>query len=224
MKTKILSRAYLETLSTPDLISLADEYGIDIPDDLNRRFIVGELLEAAEELDRPEQDKMLTDEEHAPVHTDEEELPKTYNETVISAMLRNPAWAFVFWDIRADDLTRLNASGDFSHLSLRVSIFDQIDSSLPAESFEVQVSMDGRSQYVLLPFGKKFFRVDLIAHFSGKKEDLLAISRRISIPHGNELLTEALPGRELDISPALRLSGLSELLKNHYENHRQSFS
>ena len=44
-----LSRAHLETLPTADLIALADEYGIDIPENLNRRFIIGELLEAAEE-------------------------------------------------------------------------------------------------------------------------------------------------------------------------------
>ena len=50
MEQNFLSRTYLETLSTADLISLADDYGIDIPDDLNRRFIIGELLEFADEL------------------------------------------------------------------------------------------------------------------------------------------------------------------------------
>ncbi|MEE0998901.1 MAG: hypothetical protein UIH41_04470 [Treponemataceae bacterium] len=49
MNTMIVSRTYLESLSTADLISLADEYGIDIPENLNRRFIIGELLEAVED-------------------------------------------------------------------------------------------------------------------------------------------------------------------------------
>ena len=35
-----LSRNHLETLTSSQLIELADEYGIDIPDDLNRRFII----------------------------------------------------------------------------------------------------------------------------------------------------------------------------------------
>ena len=49
MDTMLVSRTYLESLSTADLISLADEYGIDIPENLNRRFIIGELLEAVED-------------------------------------------------------------------------------------------------------------------------------------------------------------------------------
>ena len=48
MDKKILTRSYLETLSSSDLVSLADDYGIDIPDNLSRRFIIGELLEIAE--------------------------------------------------------------------------------------------------------------------------------------------------------------------------------
>ena len=46
-----LSRAYLETLPSADLIALADDLGIDIPENLNRRFIIGELLEASEDMD-----------------------------------------------------------------------------------------------------------------------------------------------------------------------------
>ena len=45
MDTMLLSRTYLESLSTADLFSLAEEYGIDIPENLNRRFIIGELLD-----------------------------------------------------------------------------------------------------------------------------------------------------------------------------------
>ena len=48
-KQKNLSRGHLETLTSSQLIALADEYGIDIPDDLNRQFIIAELLEFAKE-------------------------------------------------------------------------------------------------------------------------------------------------------------------------------
>ena len=50
MDNSVLTRTYLETLSTSDLIALADDYGIDIPPELNRRFIIAELLEAAEDV------------------------------------------------------------------------------------------------------------------------------------------------------------------------------
>ena len=45
MKKDTLSRAQLDSMSTTELISLCDEYGISVPDDLNRLFIIGELLE-----------------------------------------------------------------------------------------------------------------------------------------------------------------------------------
>ena len=44
-----ITRSYLETLSSEDLNNLADDYGIDMPEDLNRRFVISELLEAAAE-------------------------------------------------------------------------------------------------------------------------------------------------------------------------------
>ena len=80
MEGKKLSRTYLETLPSADLISLADEYGIDIPENLNRRFIIGELLEVEEDFDHRDQDN-FSDSVHgvAPVT----QLPNTYNETQI---------------------------------------------------------------------------------------------------------------------------------------------
>ena len=44
-----LSRNTLETLTSSQLIDLADEYGIDIPDNLNRQFIIEELIEVAKQ-------------------------------------------------------------------------------------------------------------------------------------------------------------------------------
>ena len=49
MDDAIITRSYLETLSFSDLKKLADEYGVDVPEDLDRRFLLSELLEIAEE-------------------------------------------------------------------------------------------------------------------------------------------------------------------------------
>ena len=59
MENKNLSRSYLETLSTADLIVLADDFDIDIPDNLNRCFIIGELLEVSEEVNQKKLRKIL---------------------------------------------------------------------------------------------------------------------------------------------------------------------
>lgn len=54
---KFASRQQLEAMSTSQLIAFADKYGIDIPSDLDRRFIIGELLEAEEDFDSSEKNR-----------------------------------------------------------------------------------------------------------------------------------------------------------------------
>ena len=53
MKKDALSRQQLESLTTADLIVLGDKFGIEIPDNLNRTLIIGEILEAEEEFKVP---------------------------------------------------------------------------------------------------------------------------------------------------------------------------
>src|SRR5574344_1425139 len=79
MEKKFLSRQYLESISTADLISLADDYGIDIPDNLNRRFIIGELLEVADEMEnekKADSNVQIKKDINVP-----DKLPPSYKET-----------------------------------------------------------------------------------------------------------------------------------------------
>ena len=48
MNEEPMNRASLEKLSFSDLVQLADEYGVDVPEDLDRRFLIAELLELFE--------------------------------------------------------------------------------------------------------------------------------------------------------------------------------
>ena len=221
METKFLSRSYLETLSSADLISLADDYGIDVPDDLNRRFIIGELLEVASELShsRP-RDGGMTIQNSEPMET---ALPETFNETQVDFVLRDPVWAYVYWDIRAGDVAKCTAANGFSALVLRVSFFDDEDAQSPQESFDVQVGLSVREQYVLLPAHRAFVRVDLVIRFQHKPDDILAHTQKLALPCGSPLLSSALPGHEVQLPEILELSSLRDLLRVHYEYHRQSF-
>ncbi|MGI5071173.1 DUF4912 domain-containing protein [Treponema pectinovorum] len=223
MDIKILNRSHLETLSTADLITLCDEFGIDIPENLNRSFIIGELLEIAEEYKEDfVEDDISTSEEIAPVSKREDALPESYNETNICAILRNPAWIYVYWDISSSDIARLNADFSFKSLYLRVSFWQSEEDEKPLESFDVQIGISDRQQYVLLSPGKNFVRVDLVARYSAKEDENLAITRKIELPKGSSVLN-SLPGRELNLPVALELSDMKELLTSHFENHRQSF-
>ncbi len=218
MDYAILSRQYLETLPSADLIALADDLGIDVPENLNRRFIIGELLDTAAEIKRENYTDLKNDSDKIhPVSV----LPETYNENQISVVLRNPVWAYVYWDIREADFQKIQKTAGFTSLVLRVSSFSNQDSVKPSDYFEISVSVSDRNQYILLPASVKNIRIDLVAEFKGSASELLASSKKINLPHMPAELMLPLP--DLRISPILELSGLRELLRTHYLNHRQSF-
>ena len=220
MEEKILSRQYLESISTADLISLAFDYGIDIPENLSRRFVIGELLEAAQELEsETDEEQMAESEIDVP-----DFLPKTYNETQIYAILRNPAWAFVFWDYSIQEFETLTSRSDFKGFFLHIAFFDSASGETPSDSFDIQISPDDREQYVLIPAGRKYVIINLKCSIEGMDSRVLAYTRRIEIPPESETVVEYQPGKKVEMSELVKLSGMEELLRKNYKNHRQSFS
>lgn len=218
MDNSLLSRSYLETLSTSDLIALADDYGIDIPQDLNRRFIIAELLEAIEDLNDTNDDDLIPTDKNIKIL---QELPYTYNESQINIVLRNPAWCFVYWDIRSSDLDLLYPTSGFIKLLLKVSFFDLIDSSKPKETFDVPLATETREQYVFIPSNENYLGIDLVAEFGNREPLVIASSKKIAIPQGcPEISSNALTK---DVAPILELSGFNKLLQAQYAQHRQSF-
>jgi len=138
-----VTRAHLESMTTSDLISMADNLGIDIPPDLDRIFIIEELLEiaspdeavedAAGASDAPDTPGAVSaDVSAVPAASSEADmtdsglvesvpLPKHYNITFIEVMIRDPLWAFVFWEIKAQDKEHFEKAQDFEGYYLKVS-------------------------------------------------------------------------------------------------------
>ncbi|MBQ0051946.1 MAG: DUF4912 domain-containing protein [Treponema sp.] len=223
MDNSLLTLQHLETLSSADLIALADDYGIDIPDNLNRRFIIGELLEIAAELQMEESAPAIEIVDDDLENASSEELPFTFNETQISVVLRNPAWAFVYWDISEAAVKQMEESMRFESLILRTCYFENEDDVNPIEFFDVQIDFSTRQQYILLENNKKYLRMDLVAIFDDGSSDNLCISRKVKLPALPAILTKAKPGEEIEVPELLEISGMKKLLKNHYEKYRQSF-
>lgn len=222
MENAFLSRQYLESMSTTDLISLADDYGIDIPDNLNRRFIIGELLEAADEIEnvRKADSSVVLKDSADPMP---EELPFTYNETQICAILRNPAWVFVFWDIKENELKKLKDEYFSVSLFLHVSFYETEDKEKAVDTFDIKIKEEDREQYILLPAGKKYFTIELICTTDSTAPQILAETRCIAIPSGGDILTKMQPGKDVRMNSLIKLSGMETLLHNHFNMHRQSF-
>ena len=219
MDDEVITRAYLETLSFSDLKKLADEYGVDVPEDLDRRFLLCELLEIAEE-NRHDKDAAMIISFDNGVNQGTN-LPEGYNETHISCVLRNPVWLFVFWDISDTDLNMLKSLPDYS-LALRVCILSSNDDLSPQEVLEIEIPNGANEQYVLIPAGKNFLRIELV-YFSGSNREVLAFSPVISIPKSSTYIENYQPGVKNDFPEIMKLSGIEKILSDQYKNYRHSF-
>ena len=155
-----LSRQYLETLTSADLIELADEYGIDIPEGLSRRFVIGELLEAIDEPNYSTEDDLIA--VNGNVQTPIV-LPKTYNETQITVILRNPAWAFVYWDLNESDYRDVIQTKSFSSFMLRVLYFSSLEDDSLTEVYDIPVRYEDSDRYILLSQAETAVRIDFAA-------------------------------------------------------------
>lgn len=224
MPKKPLTRAYLETLSFADLSALAENLGIDVPEHLHRSFLIGEMLEAEEEAraEKASADfgaaKAVEDIFDEPAFEDGGDSA-SYTATEISAVLRNPAWAFVFWSISGQDAARARQNGE--DFFLRVSSFAQAADS-DGDFYYIQISQADTSKHILCPPDKKFLRVELVAS-AEKKRRVLASSQLLELPRSSRLREDMLPGRQKDMGDVMALSGMKELLLDHYKNHRESF-
>ena len=105
---------------------------------------------------------------------------------------------------------------------LRVSFYKE-EGGAAQESFDVSIKMNDRQQYILLPSGKDVMRIDFV--FESSLETItIASTKFVALPHGCKELTDVQPGRDDELSDILKLSGMETMLKEHFKNHRQSFS
>jgi hypothetical protein len=208
-----LTRAYLDSLSTNELANLADCYGIDIPPGLERIFIIEELLDMA----LGDEYELEEDVEEPVVFTEFPEaaaLPKQYNITFLEVLIRDPLWAFVFWEIKSHDKELYEKAPDFSGYYLKVIPLDGGTGGPRENSFTVSVGIHDTAWYLGFPPAEGRYRVDLCA-LRGNDEIVLAVSRPFMLPR---LLNMPLKSGEQNprdlgqvyLNPLAMLSGAGE--------------
>ena len=114
-----LTLPYLESLSTGELIDLAVKNGLDIPPDIERVFIIEELFYFNHEAENAPHDIIQVDEKRD-TFKEFTALPKQYHFSFIDVIIRDPLWAFVFWEIKAHDRSHYESSAGFDGYCLRV--------------------------------------------------------------------------------------------------------
>jgi hypothetical protein len=205
-----LKRSYLETLTTSDLVKLADRYAIDIPPDLDRVFIIEELLDLETELDfgREAESSLVETGIPEPVP-----LPKQYNITFIEIMIRDPLWVFVYWEIKTYDRALYENAYDFGGYQLKVSPLGVLPPSGVQDpetdaSFVVAVENGDTAWYLGFPPSGGRFKVELCV-IRGDETLVLAASRPFRLPKMLDPPNSTASG--IDENPLIRLSGLDEL-------------
>ena len=135
-----MTRERLQSISLSELEQIAHIQGIDIPIDSSRQFLIEMIVDAFNEnkRDRELQNNLsilgeerkydiARDEEFALTDADTYDLPLRYNETCVVFMVRDPNWAFAYWDIEDQQVQGIKGSDHFEQLLLRVYDVELVD-------------------------------------------------------------------------------------------------
>jgi hypothetical protein len=128
-------------------------------------------------------------------------LPKQYNISFVDVLIRDPLWAFVFWETKARDKVENGNGPDLGVYCLRVIPLDE-KSLRPnmAASFIVMVDKDERGRYLgFPPEDGPCFKVELC--MQNGEITPLAESRPFRLP---SLIRAKLPPDEAPVSDARR--------------------
>jgi uncharacterized protein len=216
----------LDALSLEELYALADKTGLDLPPGLEKPFVVEEILDALEE---DSEDRRAAQGEA--VHIDEkkysglrmgdfyenpelgEPMATRYNETMIRAIVRDPSWAFAYWDVADSELDALRGEESSASLFLRVAEMGSSGEQNDAhrEYFDIPVADNDLQWYINLPRSGVRFHIDLCARRGGQNGKFRVLARSNEVESPRQSLTPS--GQVLDPSSyeLLALSGIEDL-------------
>lgn len=211
-ETLSLERSYLERLATQELVGLADRYGLEIPPDLERLFIIAELLDIDSERARRsgKEHKETAFFMETPI-PEPVPLPKQYNITFIDVLIRDPLWVFTFWETKAGDRELHEKAADFGGYQIKAVPLVDARPAKKEEPFVISVGVEDTAWYIGFPPEGGRFSVHLCA-LRGDGETVLAESRPFSLPVLYNPPNRRTPQEEAAYaSPLIRLSGIETL-------------
>jgi uncharacterized protein len=218
----------LETLSLEELYTLADRTGLDLPPGLERPFVIEEILEILEEdsedrrscqgealhVDEKKYSELRIDEIDVGPGVDES-IVQRYNETMIRAIVRDPSWAFAFWDVSDAELESLRGEEGSAGLFLRVAEIrnqaDGLESDNHREYFDIPVADNDLQWYINLPGPGVRFRIDLCARRASQTGKFRVLARSNEVESPRQSLAAPPEGLDAATCELLALSGIEEL-------------
>jgi hypothetical protein len=202
------SRHWLESLSTTELVKLAEDFGVDIPPGLERIFIIEELLLESAYLSEPKTEEEI---QIIPSYTESVVLPKQYNISFIEVIIRDPLWAYVFWEIKSHDREMHENAADFNGYCLRVIHLIEGENIQKSKenSFTVSIDKDDSARY--LGFAEHSPQTECryvikLSVIRGDSELQIAVSQPFNMPR----LIDSANLCGIDSNPFARLSGAGD--------------
>jgi len=198
-------RKRLQLLPLDVLEAIAREKGIKYDEVPEKEELIEMLLEAFEEeqiereLDnnspmwvKERKFKILEDQELQTEIEEEYPIADGYNENRIMVLLRDPSWAFAYWDLKQSILEEIRDSRPAGHLFLRVYEIrgEKLLSDKINDFFDIPLSLKDVSWYINLPQTGANYCIDLIALFRSGEKTLarsnVIISPRIDVDEERE--------------------------------------
>ncbi|MCK4542285.1 MAG: DUF4912 domain-containing protein [Spirochaetales bacterium] len=189
-----MTKERLQSLSHESLLEIALREGIQSPHDLVKELLIDQILEAMEE-DRTERQHlnntaMRVKEKKYDIIRDEEleaqektnyPLPELYNETRVVLLLRDPEWAYAYWDLKEADIAIIQDEFSPHQLYLRVYELDEPAFRPDADYFDIPIKNNDSNWYINLPRQGMSYSLELIFQ-TETKEKILCRSNIITSP------------------------------------------
>ncbi|RKX77400.1 MAG: DUF4912 domain-containing protein [Spirochaetes bacterium] len=219
-----MTREYLQSLSYKLLKEIAFREGIKEAKRLKKEVLIDLILEAMQE-ERDERERFnnpamqveekkyenIKDEEMRPLKGIQYKIPERYNETKIVLLLRDPLWAYAYWDLNDNDILFIKNNHSFKKLILRVYESGErgFSEDIGVDSFDIPVKLSDNRWYINLPHPGREYYIELIC-LNGGEEKALCTSNTVRSPR------VALPDSIEDdfqesVGDIIKLSGISEL-------------
>lgn len=221
-----MTKERLSQLSQEDLFHLVDIFDIDLSEveEHDRAELERILFETIDEQRRDrESDNTFPISYHEQKFDSLDELfgtemspnqwgfdfPSSYNVTRIELLLRDPAWAYCYWDLSLADKTRVLKEENFANLFLRLEEHAPGKDPDQLQVMDVPVQLSDNSWYLNLLNRETSYRVHLMAGYEGR-EEILTSSQRVQVPRGG--LTEKLELLDsFETDSLIALSGIEKL-------------
>lgn len=181
-----MTEARIRALSYKDLKEYALKVGVKNPHMFERESLCELVLEAIEEdksereifnnaairVEEKKYDVNRADDEH-PADAQDAVLPERYNETKITLLLRDPQWAFAYWDIQDTLLHAYKRKPGFDKMFLRVYELSPGDLAMKVlDFFDIPVKLSDTQWYINLPRAGRDYYLELMVLLQGEEKSL----------------------------------------------------